>query len=121
MACRRPSNRSVRAMLNGLQSQRKLSTLESIVLCLGAAFMLALLLVGGTYMAQQQERQRRSDFASGSVAGSGIITRKFTEMMTGNALFYDLEASFTAADGSQHKQSFRVPQAIFNRYGVGNS
>jgi len=108
-------------MLNSLQSQRKLSTLESIALCLGVAFMLSLLAVGGTYMAQQQERQRLADFASDSQAGTGIITRKFTEVMNGNTRFYDLEASFTAADGANHKQSFRVPQAIYNRYGLGNS
>lgn len=108
-------------MLNGLQSQTKLSKLESVVACLAAAFMLSLLLVGGTYMAQRQERQRLADFASDSAAGTGIITRKFTEVMNGNTLFYDLEASFTATDGSTHKQSFRVPPAIYGRYSLGGS
>ena len=108
-------------MLNGLQSQTKLSPLQSVVLCLGAAFLFSLLMVGGTYMAQQQERERLADFASDSTAGTGVITRKFTEVMNGNTLFYDLEASFTAADQSTHKQSFRVPPAIYNRYGLGGS
>jgi hypothetical protein len=108
-------------MLNGPQSRTKLSTLQSVVLCLGVAFLFSLLLVGGSYMAQQQECQRLADFASDSTAGTGIITRKFTEVMTGNTLFYDLEASFTAADQSTHKQSFRVPPAIYSRYALGNS
>src|SRR5262249_21986282 len=108
-------------MLKGLQFQTKLSTLESVVLCLGEAFVFSLLLVGAGYMAQQQQRERLADFASDSVADTGIITRKFTEVMNGNTLYYDLEASFTAADGSKHKQSFRIPPAIYSRYGLGSS
>jgi len=41
--------------------------------------------------------------------------------MNGNTLYYDLEASFTAADGSKQKQSFRIPPAIYNRYSLGGS
>src|SRR5262249_61862717 len=66
-------------------------------------------------------RERLADFASDSVTGTGIITRKFTEVMTASPLYYDLEASFTAADGSKHKQSFRVPPAVYNRYSLGSS
>jgi len=108
-------------MLKGLQFQTKLSRLESVVLCLGAAFVFSLLLVGAGHMAQQQQRERLADFASDSVGGAGIITRKFTEVMNGNTLYFDLEASFTAADGSKHKQSFRIPPAIYNRYSLGSS
>jgi hypothetical protein len=42
-------------------------------------------------------------------------------VMNGNTQFYDLEASFTTADGSKHKQSFRIPPAIYNRYSLGGS
>jgi hypothetical protein len=98
-------------MLKGPQFQTRLSLLQSIVLCLGVAFVLSLVAVGAGYMAQQQGRERLADFASDSVAGTGVITRKFTEVMNGNTQFYDLEASFTAADGSTHKQSFRIPPA----------
>jgi hypothetical protein len=98
-----------------------MSKLASVIVFLGVAFLLALAGVGGTYMAQQQERERLADFASDSAAGTGTITRKFTEVMTGNTLFYDLEASFAAADGVTHKQSFRVPPDIYNRYGLGSS
>jgi hypothetical protein len=85
------------------------------------AFVFSLVLVGSGYMARQQGRERLADFASDSVTGSGIITRKFTEVMNGNTQFYDLEASFTAGDGSKHKQSFRIPPAIYNRYSLGGS
>ena len=108
-------------MLKGLQSQPKLTVLDGVVLCLGLGFMFSLVLVGSGYMAQQQERERLADYASNSVAGTGTITRKFTEVMNGYTHSYDLEASFTAADGSKQKDSFRVPPAIFNRYSVGSS
>src|SRR5262249_16440746 len=54
-------------------------------------------------------------------AGTGTITRKFTEVMNGSPRYYDLEASFTASDGSKQKRSFRIPPAIFNRYSLGSS
>jgi hypothetical protein len=108
-------------MLKGRQFQTRLSLLGSVVLCLGVAFVLSLVAVGAGYMAQQQGRERLADFAADSVAGAGTVSRKFTEVMNGNTLFYDLEASFTAADGSKQKQSFRVPPAIYNRYSLGGS
>src|SRR5262249_11431931 len=110
-----------RVMLKGLQFQTKLSPLESVVVCLAAAFVFSLVMVGAGYMAQQQERERLADFASDSVAGTGIITRKFTERMNATPLYYDLEASFIAADGSKHRQSFRIPPVIYNRYSLGGS
>src|SRR5262249_147545 len=72
------------------------------------------------YKARQQEGQKLADFASDSVAGTGAVTQKFREVKTGNTLFYDLGVSFTAADGSTYKQSFRISPAIYNRYGVGS-
>src|SRR5215467_12219634 len=118
MACGLPSNGSVRIMLKSFQSQTKLSPLGTVVACLGVAFVFSLVMTFAGHMAQQQGRERLADFASDSVAGTGTVTRKFREVMNGNTQFWDLEVSFVAADGSNQKQSFRVPADIYGRYGL---
>jgi hypothetical protein len=84
------------------------------------AFLFSLVMVGAGCMARQQEHQKLAGFAAESVHGTGVVTKKFTEVKTGNKLFYNLGVSFTAADGSTYKQSFRIPPAIYHRYGVGS-
>ena len=108
-------------MLSGFQSRTRLSTLGSVVLCLGIGFMLSLLFAGAGYMAVQQQREWLADYASNSTTASGVVTRKYREIKYGNTLAWDLEVSFTAADGSTPKMSFRIPVAVYDRYNPGSS
>jgi hypothetical protein len=39
--------------------------------------------------------------------------------MNGSVYFYDLDVTFTAPGAAEQKQSFRVPQAVFDGHDVG--
>lgn len=86
---------------------------------LGVMLFVALMLAGGGYMAQRQEAYKRAAFAADSATSTGAVAKKFTEEMNGQPWFWDLDVQFAAPDGSQHEQSFRVPQATYERYDIG--
>jgi hypothetical protein len=77
------------------------------------------MIAGGGYMAQKQQRERLAAFATESATTTGVVTKRSVEVMNGNTQFWDLEVQFTAPDGAQHTQEFRVPQAKFDQYGDG--
>jgi hypothetical protein len=92
-------------------------------LCVTCACLLlvSLLLAGGGYMAQRQERGRLAAYASDSATATGGVVGRSTEVMNGSVYYYDLDTSYTSPDGAVHKQTFRVPSSIFDTYEVGSS
>jgi hypothetical protein len=86
---------------------------------LGVMLFVAAIFAGVSYMAQRQETDKRAAFAADSAASTGAVIKKFTEDRDDQAWFWDLDVSWSAPDGAQHEQSFRVPQATYDRYDIG--
>jgi hypothetical protein len=108
-------------MLTNHQLPRyNLSTTGQIALSFECLLFVSLLMAGGGYMAMKQEREKLAGFASDRATATGTVTRKYKEMSNGSPIGYDLEVSFTAANGSTSRQSFRVAVSDFDRHNVGN-
>ena len=108
---------SMRTNWNDLSSSEKARV--NAVIVLGVLFFVSLVLAFASFMAQKQQAQRLSEYAIASAPASGVVTKRYTEEINGNTWFWDLEASYTAPDGSSHAQGFRVPRAIFDQYPDG--